>query len=127
MLLVVDIGNTNVTIGLLRGGTLVATRRAATAAGATPDELELLLEGLLGLDDASFADVGSIACASVVPALTAGMEAVAERRDRPLVVASAGNVPLAVRVDRPEQVGADRLVNPPSRHPPPVNTPVARH
>jgi type III pantothenate kinase len=111
MLLVVDIGNTNLTIGLLRGGALVATRRAATAAGATPDELEVLLEGLLGLDDASFADVGSIACASVVPALTAGIEAVAERRERPLVVASAGNVPLAVRVDRPEQVGADRLVN----------------
>ena len=111
MLLVVDIGNTNLTIGLLKGGTLVARRRAATAAGATSDELEFLLEGLLGLDDASFADVGSIACASVVPALTAGIEAVAERRDRPLVVASAGNVPLAIRVDRPEQVGADRLVN----------------
>jgi type III pantothenate kinase len=111
MLLVVDIGNTNVTIGLLRGGTLVASRRAATDPGATADELEVLLDGLLRLDDVSFADVGSIACASVVPTLTARMEAVAARRERPLVVASAGNIPLAVRVDRPEQVGADRLVN----------------
>jgi type III pantothenate kinase len=111
MLLVVDIGNTNVTIGLLRAGSLVATRRAATRAGATADEVELLLDGLLRLDDVAFADVGSIACSSVVPALTAAIETVAERRERPLVVASAGNIPLAVRVDRPEQVGADRLVN----------------
>src|SRR5947208_10615126 len=40
MLLVVDIGNTNITIGLLRGGALVATRRAATAAGAERDVRE---------------------------------------------------------------------------------------
>jgi pantothenate kinase type III len=68
MLLAIDIGNTNITIGLLRAGALIATRRAATAGRATSDELELLIEGLLRLDDATFADVGSIACASVVPA-----------------------------------------------------------
>ena len=111
MLLAIDIGNTNVTIGLLRGGRLVATRRAATDARATADELELLLDGLLRLDDASFGDVEAIACASVVPALTAHVEAVAARRERPLTVAAAGIVPLAVRVDRPGEVGADRLVN----------------
>ncbi len=111
MLLAIDIGNTNVTIGLLRRGTLVATRRAATNARSTADELELLLAGLLGLDDASFADVTAIACASVVPALTTHVEAVAGRRERPLTVARAGIVPLAVRTDRPDEVGADRLVN----------------
>ena len=111
MLLAIDVGNTNVTIGLLRGGRLVATRRAATVPRATADELELQLEGLLRLDDASFGDVEAIACASVVPALTAHIERVAARRERPLTVASAGIVPLAVRVDRPGEVGADRLVN----------------
>jgi type III pantothenate kinase len=111
MLLAIDIGNTNVTIGLLRGGTLVATRRAATVARATADELELLLDGLLRLDDASFADVDAIACASVVPSLTAHIEAIAGRRERALTVARAGVVPIAVRTDRPGEVGADRLVN----------------
>lgn len=111
MLLAIDIGNTNVTIGLLRGGTLVATRRAATNPRSTADELELLLAGLLGLDDASFADVTAIACASVVPALTTHVEAVGARRECPLTVARAGIVPLAVRTDRPDEVGADRLVN----------------
>jgi type III pantothenate kinase len=111
MLLAIDIGNSNITIGCFRNGSLIATRRAATVPGATPDELELLLEGLLRLDDAAFADVSGIACASVVPALTASLEAVADRRDRPLLIAGAGTVPLPVRTDRPGDVGADRLVN----------------
>jgi len=111
MLLAVDIGNSNVTIGLVRNGALIATRRAATVPRATADELEMLLEGLLRLDDLSFADVGSVACVSVVPGLTAMLEAVTTRRDRPLVIASAGTVPIPIRVERPEAVGADRLVN----------------
>ena len=47
MLLAVDIGNTNITLGLFRDGALLATRRAATGGGATADEIELLLDGLL--------------------------------------------------------------------------------
>ena len=111
MLLALDIGNTNITIGLFRSGALLATRRAATNPRATTDEVELLLDGLLRLDGIAIADLDAVALASVVPALTGAIEAIAERRDRPLLVASAGTVPLAVRVDRPDDVGADRLVN----------------
>jgi type III pantothenate kinase len=111
MLLAIDIGNSNVTIGWFRNGTLVGTRRAFTNPRTGSDELELLLDGLLRLDDASFADVSAIACASVVPALTAALETVAARRERPLVIAAVGTVPLPVRVERPGDVGADRLVN----------------
>lgn len=111
MLLAIDVGNTNVTVGLFRNGSLSATRRATTHARATTDELEHLLDALLHLDDASFADVSAIACCSVVPALTATLESVATRRERPLLVAAAGTIPIAIRVDRPDDVGADRLVN----------------
>ena len=111
MLLAIDIGNTNVTVGSFRNGSLVATRRTATDPAATADELELRLIDLLRLDAAVLADVSAIACASVVPSLTAALEAVAERHDRPIVVASAGTVPIPIRVDRPTEVGADRLVN----------------
>jgi type III pantothenate kinase len=69
MLLAVDVGNSNVTIGSFRNGALVAVRRAATPRGGTADELELLVEGLLRLDDTAFADVSAVAVASVVPAL----------------------------------------------------------
>jgi type III pantothenate kinase len=111
MLLALDIGNTNITLGLFRAGALLGTRRAGTNPQATPDELELLLGGLLQLDALALADVDAIALASVVPALTATVEAIAKRRGRRLVVASAGSVPIAIRVERADEVGADRLVN----------------
>ncbi|MFL5673493.1 MAG: type III pantothenate kinase [Chloroflexota bacterium] len=111
MLLVLDIGNTNVTIGLFRSGALLATRRAATDARRTSDEIEVLLDGLLRLDGIGLADLDSIALASVVPTITSAVEAIAARHDVSLLVAGAGTVPLAIRVDRPDDVGADRLVN----------------
>ncbi len=111
MLLAIDIGNTNVTIGRMRGGTVLATRRAVTAARSTTDEVEVLLDGLLRLDDADWADIDAVACASVVPAMTAIVEAIAARHERPLILATAGTVPIPIRVDRPGEVGADRLVN----------------
>jgi type III pantothenate kinase len=111
MLLLLDVGNSNVTIGLARAGRLVASRRAETRRAATPDELEAQLEALLRLDDAALADVEAIAMSSVVPSVGAAIETIAARRERPLVVASAGTVPLAIRTERAAEVGADRLVN----------------
>ena len=111
VLLAVDVGNTNVTIGSFRNGSLVAVRRASTPRGGTTDEVEILVEGLLRLDDTAFADVSAVVAASVVPAVSTALEAVTARRERPLLLAGAGTVPLPIRVDRPGDVGADRLVN----------------
>lgn len=111
MLLAVDIGNTNITLGRFRAGTLLGTRRAATAPRASTDELEVLLGAMLRLDGLTFTDVAALVLVSVVPALTARLETLAERRDRPLLIAGAGTVPIPIRVDRPSDVGPDRLVN----------------
>ncbi len=111
MLLALDIGNTNVTLGLFRAGSLVATRRAATDSRGTADEFEAALDALLRLDRASLADVTAMVVASVVPSVTAAIEVVAARHACPLLQATVGTVPLPVRVDRPHEVGADRLVN----------------
>ncbi len=111
MLLALDIGNTNVTIGLFRAGALIGTRRAATNPLATSDEFELVVSGLLQLDGIRLADVDGICVASVVPRLSVAAERVAARRSVRFVAATAGSVPLPVRVDRPDDVGADRLVN----------------
>jgi type III pantothenate kinase len=111
MLLVLDIGNTNLTLGQVEGGELRHVRRAATGRATTGDELELLLEGLLGLDGASLAGLDGISLGSVVPAQSALVEDVARRHRTRLLVASAGTVPVAIRIDRPGEVGADRLVN----------------
>lgn len=111
MLLAVDIGNTNISIGLVRDGALLATRRAAARESATVDEVELLLDGLLALDEAKLGEISAICLASVVPSLEAAIEEVATRRRLRILVASAGTVPIPIRVDRPAEVGADRLVN----------------
>jgi type III pantothenate kinase len=111
MLLAIDIGNTNVTLGLVERGAIAGTRRHGTHGAATADELELLLGGLLGLDDRSLDAVDAMALVSVVPAQTAMFEQVADRRGIPIIIASAGTVPIAIRIDRPGEAGPDRLVN----------------
>jgi len=111
VLLVVDVGNSNLALGLARDGTLAGRRRAATPAGATPDELELLLDGLLNLEGTGLAGIAALALASTVPVVGAAIEEVATRRGIPCVTASAGTVPMAIHVERPGEVGPDRLVN----------------
>ncbi len=125
MLLAIDIGNSNIGLAIARDGGLVATRRARTDRGATSDELELLFDGLLALDGYALApslpepagpasatgSIGAIALASTVPSLTTAVEDLAARRGVRCVTASAGTLPMAVRVDHPAEVGPDRLVN----------------
>jgi type III pantothenate kinase len=57
------------------------------------------------------ADVTAVSLASVVPALTGVATLMGERRGVPLLIAGSGNMPMPIRVQRPTEVGADRLVN----------------
>jgi type III pantothenate kinase len=111
MLLAIDIGNTNITLGLVDGGSIVGTRRAGTHRATTVDELELLLDGLLALDGRSLDGASGAVLVSVVPSQTALVEALANRRGIPILVAAPGTIPIAIRVDRPGEVGPDRIVN----------------
>jgi pantothenate kinase type III len=74
MLLAIDVGNTNLRLGTIRDGVLAATRRAATPVGAAPDEIEILLGELLGLDGLRLDEVGAFVASSTVPAATAAVE-----------------------------------------------------
>ena len=111
MLLAVDIGNTNVTLGIVEDGVIEGVRRAGTNRATTTDELEVLLRDLLALDEHALHGITSIAIASVVPSMTALVEEVAGRLGIAAIVATAGTVPIAIRIDRPDLVGGDRIVN----------------
>jgi type III pantothenate kinase len=111
MLLAVDIGNTNVTLGIVEDGVIEGVRRAGTNRATTTDELEILLRDLLALDEHGLHGITAMAIASVVPAMTALVEAVAARLGVPALVATAGTVPIPIRIDRPDLVGGDRIVN----------------
>jgi type III pantothenate kinase len=111
MLLALDVGNTTMTLAPIVDGQPADARRAATRSGLTADELELQLDGLLKLDGHSLDEVDEIVAACVVPAVAAALGELCRRRSLRLLAADAQNVALEVRVDRPTEVGADRLVN----------------
>lgn len=111
MLLAIDVGNTNIALGLVRDGQVAGTRRAATPSRPTVDEAELLLASLLELDSVRIADLDGVVLASVVPQVGRALAGAVARRGLRLLEATAETIPIPIRVDQPHEVGADRLVN----------------
>jgi type III pantothenate kinase len=113
-LLAVDIGNTNVTLGLFHDAELVGSWRATTPAGATPDEAAALVRDMLALDGHGSDALTAVAIASVVPPLTETFSQFVRDRlqlDALVIDAAALDGILAVSIDRPAEAGADRLCN----------------
>jgi len=112
MLLAIDVGNTNVTIGVFDGRHLVHSWRLAALRERTADELGIFLVKLFEQARVPIASVDGIAIASVVPPLTRPMEDMCERyfQQKALVVDSA-NAGIPIRYMPATDVGADRLVD----------------
>lgn len=113
MLLCIDIGNTNITLGLYQGETLGPRWRLATDHDRMPDEFALQILGLLQMAGLSPTDVDGAAVASVVPPLTGKWLDVCRTslRCEPLVVDAGVRTGVRVRYDDPKAVGADRVVD----------------
>jgi type III pantothenate kinase len=111
MLLTIDIGNTNLTIGLFAGETLTHHWRLATDHARMPDEYGLQLLGLLEHAGRKPADLSGVCISSVVPPLTGRVtQACSEYlKQDPLVVDTGVKTGLRIRYDDPRQVGADRV------------------
>jgi type III pantothenate kinase len=113
MLLTVDVGNTQVALGMFDGETLVGHWRISTNADATFDEARWQLVGILGADGFTQSDVRGVAISSVVPAMTAALRRVAPHLSSgPVVVVQPGvKTGMSIEIDNPGEVGADRVVN----------------
>ncbi len=113
MILVFDVGNTETTIGLFDGERLHAHWRIVTEPSRTPDELALMVRGLLASRDVAPGRVSGTAIGSVVPALTEplGEACQALFGTAPLVVDARMSLPIRLDVLEPLTVGADRIVN----------------
>ncbi len=113
MLLALDIGNTNIVVGIFDGDVLAAQWRLSTQRERTSDELAAFLHIALDARDIHFADIRAVAISSVVPPLTP--QAARLARDyfgcEPLVVGPNTKTGLINDYDDPQAVGADRLVN----------------
>ena len=111
MLLTIDIGNTNLTLGLYESDTLGAHWRLATDHNRMPDEYGLQFLGLLQNAGKTIQDIQGISLASVVPPLTGRViQACREYlKQEPLVVDAGIKTGIKVRYEDPKAVGADRI------------------
>ena len=112
MLLAIDIGNTNITIGGIRDDQIVFEARIATDRIKTSDQYGADIKNMLNLFDVKVSDVKDVIIASVVPPVfnavrTGAVKAIGKQ---PLVVGPGIKTGLNIQVDNPSQVGSDRIV-----------------
>ncbi len=113
VLLAVDVGNTQTHLGAFEGERLVEHWRFQTRAGATGDELAERIGGLMALRRMGLDEVDAVCVSSVVPPLGTQYEQLTERYLEAdcLLVGPGIKTGMAIRIDNPLEVGADRLVN----------------
>jgi type III pantothenate kinase len=113
MLLALDVGNTEVSIGLFAGSELERSWRIMTHPDRTPDEWAALVRALFDQAGLDITEVNGTVMASVVPGTT---DALADgllmaTGTQPVVVSPESRLPVTLDVDEPATVGADRIVN----------------
>lgn len=113
MLLAIDIGNTNIVLGVFDGARLRESWRLATMRERTADELGLLVDALFTYSRIDRAAVRSIILGSVVPPLTGTMREMAERYFgvAALTIEPGTKTGMPILYEQPSEVGADRIVN----------------
>jgi type III pantothenate kinase len=113
MLLVIDVGNTNITLGVFEDVKLKTTFRLITNTARTSDEFGLVIRDLLCAKNISLDDITAVTIASVVPkimySLTAGI--IKYLSINPLVVGSGTKTGIKIITSNPKEVGADRIVD----------------
>jgi len=113
MLLTIDIGNTNITIGCYQGKDLGCRWRLATDHDRMADEYGIQLTSLLRHGEIKIQDIEAVSLASVVPPLTGRIVQACRQylKQEPFIVDSTVNTGIAIIMDEPSAVGADRLVD----------------
>lgn len=110
--LAIDVGNTNLVLGIFDGDTLTVSWRLATLQGRTPDELWVLVSRLLSNDSIEPEQITGVVLSSVVPPLTQAVDEMISRRfGHQALRVDSENAGLPIRYENPAEVGADRLVN----------------
>lgn len=113
MLLTIDVGNSNTVIGLFNGSNLVDHWRIQTVTERTADEYTVLLRGLFEDGSHRIEDMKGCAISSVVPSVERQLEKWGNMAlsESPRIVGKDLSSTIDVRIQNPEQIGADRLVN----------------
>lgn len=113
MILVMDIGNTNMVLGIYGQEKLAYHWRMETARHKTEDEYGMQIKALLHDADLAFSDIDGIIMSSVVPPIMSSLERMCQKYFHltPLIVGPGVKTGLNIKYDNPREVGADRIVN----------------
>lgn len=113
MLLVFDVGNTNIVMGVYKGETLLHSWRMTTDRGQTADEYEVKVRSFLSYGKIDMKAVKDVIISSVVPPLMPALERMVRHcfGREALVVGPGIKTGLPILYDNPKEIGADRIVN----------------
>ena len=113
MLLAVDVGNTNITLGVFNGEELVGTFRMTTRIARTSDEYGMIISEILEQNGIAHKDINDAIIASVVPALmhslTSGI--IKYFHIEPIIIEAGIKTGIRIATENPKQIGADRIVD----------------
>ena len=113
MLLAIDIGNTNVVLGVFDGERLRQSWRVGTKTQITADEYAMILKDLFGFTGLELRQIDGVIISTVVPPLLPVMADVSRKyfEVEPMVVTDALRTGITLAYDNPKEIGADRIVN----------------
>jgi type III pantothenate kinase len=113
MLLAIDIGNTNIVLGLYRGKKLITHWRLATQAERTADEYGVIISQLIDSSGRRCEEISAIAVSCVVPPMLTTTQELADKffHLEPLLVGPGIKTGMPILYESPKDVGADRIVN----------------
>ncbi len=113
MLLAVDVGNTNIVLGLFEGEELLTNWRISTDKSKTADELGMLITQLFSYNKLDVKLVSDVIISSVVPSIMYSLQHMSRKyfESEAIVIGPGIKTGMNVKYDNPKQVGADRIVN----------------
>lgn len=113
MLLVIDVGNTNIVLGIFKGKELMDYWRVSTNRLRTTDEYGVLIRNLFYLNGVNSDEIDAIIISSVVPPVMPTLERMCQRYFglTPLIIGPGVKTGMDIKYDNPREVGADRIVN----------------
>jgi type III pantothenate kinase len=113
MILVVDVGNTNIVLGIYEGRNLLHNWRLSTNRSTTSDEYGMMIYNLFHYANIKLSQIEDIVISSVVPPLMFTLEQLCAKylKKTPLIVGPGIKTGLNIRYENPKEVGADRIVN----------------
>jgi type III pantothenate kinase len=112
MLLAIDIGNTNTSLGVYTGGNLIAHWQLATVRNRTSDEIGVLVRQMFSLAEIDYKKVSAVIVSSVVPQLNLAFQKMSEKYFRldTIVLDSNFDFGLKIKYNPPSSIGIDRIV-----------------